>query len=94
MPVLFMLMGYMKLRLDNKNENFKRDFYTLGKGRFWALIAIVPMAIIFIASTVAALVPGPELWEANFQGSLIQMILGPLSIAGAFVYCRYAFNKF
>ncbi|WP_274021078.1 hypothetical protein [Vibrio parahaemolyticus] len=32
LPVLFMLMGYMKLRLDNKNENYKRDFYFLGKG--------------------------------------------------------------
>lgn len=93
LPVLFMLMGYMKLRMDNKNENFERDFHFLGKGRFWALLAVAPMAIIFIASTVAALVPGPELWQANFQGSLIQMILGPLSIVGAFVYCEYAFSK-
>lgn len=67
MPVLFMLMGYMKLRLDNKNENFKRDFYSLGKGRFWTLIAIAPMAIIFIASTVAALVPGPELPRLTYS---------------------------
>ncbi|MEZ8739267.1 APC family permease [Photobacterium swingsii] len=92
-PVLFMVIGYLKLRLDSDNKDFKRDFYFLGKGKLLPVLAVVPMLVIFLASTVAALIPSPELWEANFQGSLIQTILGPLSIVGAFAYCSYAYNK-
>ncbi|MFA1562786.1 APC family permease [Aliivibrio fischeri] len=91
-PVLFMLFGYLKLRLNSENKEFSRGFYFLGKGRL-AILAIVPMAMIFIASTAAALVPGPELWADNFNGSLVQLILGPMSIIGVFIYCSKAYNK-
>ncbi|EBA5083623.1 amino acid permease, partial [Salmonella enterica] len=69
-PVLFMVAGYIKLRMDAHRPDYARDFYFLGKGRFWALLAVAPIVIIFTASTVAALIPGPEDWSANFVGSL------------------------
>ncbi|MDG5476340.1 APC family permease [Citrobacter freundii] len=92
-PVLFMLAGYIKLRYRPNDPNYARDFHFLGTGRFWALLSVVPMVIIFTASTVAALVPGPEDWDANFTGSLIQVILGPVSIIAVFYYCSLMFNR-
>ncbi|WP_094751590.1 APC family permease [Psychromonas sp. CD1] len=92
-PVLFMLVGYVKLRLQPNNKDFARDFYFLGKGRIMALIAVVPMFIIFCAATFAALIPGPASWAENFTGSLIQVILGPVSIIGVFLYCGFLFNR-
>lgn len=91
-PVLFMLFGYLKLRLNSDYKDFSRGFYFLGKGNL-AILATVPMVLIFIASTAAALIPGPELWIANFNGSLVQLILGPISIISVFIYCGHAYNK-
>ncbi|AGH80473.1 amino acid transporter protein [Psychromonas sp. CNPT3] len=92
-PVMFMLVGYVKLRLQPNNKDFDRDFYFLGKSRVWPILAVIPMFIIFIAATVAALIPGPESWADNFSGSLIQVILGPVSIIGVFTYVGHLFNR-
>ncbi|HEH9442006.1 TPA: amino acid permease, partial [Aeromonas sobria] len=93
LPVIFMIVGYVKLRWKSNNPDFERDFHFLGKSRTWSLLSIVPIAIIFIASTIAALVPGPASWDENFVGSLIQLILGPVSIIAVFGYCMFAYNK-
>lgn len=93
LPVIFMIVGYVKLRWKSNNPDFDRDFHFLGKSRTWSLLSIVPIAIIFIASTIAALVPGPASWDENFVGSLIQLILGPVSIIAVFGYCIFAYNK-
>lgn len=93
LPVIFMIVGYLKLRLNSDDPRFKRNFKLFGNNKSLAVLAIIPMMIIFAASTVAALIPAPELWESNFNGSLIQTILGPLSIIGVFVACSVAYNK-
>ena len=93
LPVLFMVAGYIKLRWDSNNPDFARDFYFLGKDRFWALLAVVPMVTIFMAATITALIPGPDEWAANFSGSLIQVILGPVSIIAVTAYCIAIFNR-
>lgn len=92
-PVLFMVAGYIKLRLNSDNPDYERDFHFLGRGRFWALLFVLPIVIIFTASTIAALVPAPEDWSANFIGSLIQVILGPCSIIAVFFYLGVLFNR-
>lgn len=92
-PVLFMVAGYIKLRMQSNHQDYARDFHFLGKGRFWALLSVAPIVIIFAASTVAALIPGPEDWGANFMGSLIQLILGPVSIIAVFYYCSIMYNR-
>lgn len=92
-PVLFMVAGYIKLRMQSNHQDYARDFHFLGKGRFWALLSVAPIVIIFAASTVAALIPGPEDWGANFMGSLIQLILGPISIIAVFYYCSIMYNR-
>ncbi len=92
-PVLFLVAGYIKLRWDHDNPDFERDFYFLGKGRFWALLAVMPIVTIFAAATITALVPSPADWSANFMGSLIQLILGPMSIFAVFIYCNVIFNR-
>ena len=92
-PVLFLVAGYIKLRWDHDNPDFERNFYFLGKGRFWALLAVVPIVTIFAAATITALVPSPADWSANFMGSLIQLILGPMSISAVFIYCHVIFNR-
>lgn len=92
-PVLFMVAGYLKLRWARDHADFERDFYFLGKGRFWAMLSVVPIVIIFAAATIAALIPGPENWSENFTGSLIQVILGPISIIAVFAYCSRLFDR-
>lgn len=92
-PVLFMLAGYIKLRWDRNNPEFERDFHFLGKGRFFAILSVVPIAIIFSAATFTALVPAPELWMQNFGGTFIQFILGPISIVAVTIYCSVIFNR-
>lgn len=92
-PVMFLMVGYIKLRLDSGNKDFKRDFYFLGKGKVLPILSVLPMVLIFIAATIAALVPGPVNWDENFSGSLIQLILGPLSIIAVFAYCSHLYNK-
>ncbi|HCJ6372919.1 APC family permease [Citrobacter sp. RHBSTW-00671] len=92
-PVLFMVAGYIKLRMKPNHHDYVRDFHFLGKGRFWALLSVAPIVIIFTASTVAALIPGPEDWSANFMGALIQVILGPVSIIAVFYYCSIMYNR-
>lgn len=92
-PVLFLLVGYIKLRWKSNDPEYARDFYFLGKGRFFALLSVLPIAVIFSAATFTALVPAPELWMANFSGTLIQFILGPISIIAVTVYCSVIFDR-
>lgn len=93
LPVLFMVAGYIKLRWKSDNPDYERDFYFLGKRRLWAILSVVPIVTIFMAATITALVPGPANWSANFTGSLIQLILGPVSIIAVFFYCNIIFNR-
>ncbi|PSV92467.1 APC family permease [Photobacterium iliopiscarium] len=93
LPVLFMLAGYIKLRWDSNNPEYARDFYFLGKGRLFASLAVIPIVIIFSAATFTALVPAPELWVENFGGTLIQFILGPMSIIAVTIYCSIIFDR-
>jgi amino acid transporter len=93
LPVLFMVAGYIKLRWNPNNPDYERDFYFLGKTRIWALLSVLPIIAIFTAATVAALIPGPDSWSENFTGSLIQVILGPVSIVAVFIYCSMIFNR-
>ncbi|MEV3811096.1 APC family permease [Aeromonas allosaccharophila] len=93
LPVIFMIIGYIKLRWKSDRPDYERDYYFLGKSKVWALLSVVPIAAIFIASTIAALVPGPENWNENFVGSLIQLALGPMSIVAALGYCVWSYNK-